>query len=242
MSSDSKNSLLVYTQARSVESIRNTLLLGIDRGSIQGFIEKKLDDNDPEWKLYNTKIMYFEPSHTQDRAPLQMKHQLSILRHAGRMCGLYPKNDPNLALTIDDSLDMLLNFRLKFNTEKNSGEADKQLCEVMQHFENLIQENQRTNGERLVVGKHITIIDLELAATVGWCGGQKFVDRGCFDRNAFKEEFPNVRAIRTMINDHPYLTAANNRHQVHYALCKAGQGTFGEAHSFDYIQKLRRRN
>lgn len=233
--SDANNCLLAYKSAFSAEALRNALLLGMDKGVIKGFLEKKLDKDSVEWKFYDAKKVYFEPAQSPQDTKVQMKHHFSILRHVGRLTGMYP-TDAATALTIDDSLDMLESFRGKFKKATSSAQADKLLCETMQHFNTMIQEN---GVKGCTVGHSMTVLDLELASIVGWCGSQVFVNKGFFDRQAFREQFPQVYELRRTVNEHPVLIAAAKRHQVHYALCKAGHATHGDAHSHNYVQKLK---
>eukprot|EP00397_Hematodinium_sp_SG-2012_P036148 GEMP01038989.1.p1 GENE.GEMP01038989.1~~GEMP01038989.1.p1 ORF type:complete len:280 (+),score=46.09 GEMP01038989.1:94-840(+) len=231
--------LFVHTSAHNTESIRHALLIGIGKRTIKGFFEKKLTDTDAEWKQYGSKMCYFEPAAatpTEDKKDaLKMHHQMPILRHIGRLTGLYPKNEPEKALVIDEVLDLCISFRKSFNGILDPKESDKVLCDTMQFIDALIQDNFKTAGQKYIIGTSITIADLELASVVGWLGQPKFTERGCFDKDAFSQEFVNVRALRKIVNDHPYLVDATSRHQAHYALVKAGQAVHGEAHTSAYI-------
>eukprot|EP00397_Hematodinium_sp_SG-2012_P042954 GEMP01047625.1.p1 GENE.GEMP01047625.1~~GEMP01047625.1.p1 ORF type:complete len:250 (+),score=56.95 GEMP01047625.1:173-922(+) len=236
----SGNFLLVYSNVRSVDAIRNALLLGVEKGFIKGFKEKKLEDSSTEWKALNAKLAYLEsPENPNGSPPVKMRHQIPMMRYIGRIAGLYPRTEPERALLIDEVLEMCHSFRLRFGNLTDTAEADKLVCETFQFLEQLIAQNVKQSGNPWICGLTMTIADLEVASLIGWLGLPKFIERGVFDRDLFSEEFKNVRNVRRQINEHNFFIESNARHAMHYQLCKSGAEKPGEAHTSVNIKAWR---
>lgn len=100
----------------------------------------------------------------------------AILRFAGRLSGLYPVDDPVLALKVDEALDLgedingLLGPSIHEQDEEKrqamrSELAEKTLPEWAAYFERLLENNGSTG---FIVGNSLTVADLKLYWIIDW--------------------------------------------------------------------------
>lgn len=127
----------------------------------------------------------------------------AILRFAGRLTGLYPINDPLLALKVDEALDFgedinqLLgpSFREQDMEKKLAMRkvlAEKNLPEMASYLERLLIANGNTG---FVVGKSLTIADLKLYGVVS------FLTSGHLDGipSALLDKYPAIQSWKKNI-------------------------------------------
>ncbi len=128
----------------------------------------------------------------------------AILRFAGRLSGLYPVDNPLLALKVDEAMDAsedinhLLDPSLHEQDEQKKMAmrkvlSEKSLPEWAGYFERLLEANGRTG---FLVGNELTIADLKLYWIIDWLtsGILDGIPTGLFDI------YPNLQDWRRNIS------------------------------------------
>jgi len=232
-----QNHYLTYTSPKQVMAIRNVLCYGIFIGRIAGFIDDRLSEKDDTWVRHGAKICYFVNSKDPPSNSCFITNYAVVLRHCGRLCGLYPKDDPDVGLMIDELVELSASFKVAFSKNTDQAKADKLLISTFRYFEDTLCKNFAKTGKNVLVGYDLTIADFELQSAIEFVTNPKFAKARLFDAEAFNTEFKYIVQLADELGKEQYVSNMNKREWAHKAEVKAGNATAGEAHSIAYQAK-----